>query len=373
MTTRRACLAALLLLCLAAQGNADSVVLKNGDRLTGEWVRVEGGNLFFKSDSLGEVTIPLAKVSTFSATKPAVVVLKNNQTVRGQIALSPSGNWQVTEAGHAQSFKGDDVRFILTEETYGERIASEHAKLWRGWKGNLNAGYNLNQGAQNARSLSINTSALRNQPNFEGLPVRWRTNYALTMLFATTTTDGVKITSNTLSTNLRQDYLFNPDNFVFVVGQLDHIQPQNLYLRQTYGGGAGRDVFKRPRGVLSLLGGVTFVNEKFSGAPSNQYAEGLVGEKAAFNISKNAHLDHYLNFYPNLSNGGQYRFDTSTMLSLHLVSRLTANIGVTDFYTSLVVAGAPLSLVGPGGTIITLSPSASKNNFAFTAGLGFNF
>lgn len=371
--TQKLSLTSLIIVSLAARANADSVDFKNGERLIGEWVRVEGGNLFFKSETVGDVTIPLEKVSSFSTTKSAVILLNNGQAVRGQISLSSNHDWEVTQAGRTQTVKPTDVAYVYTSETYGQRVAAERPKLWQAWKGSTNAGYSLNKGAQNARSLSIGVNALRNQPNFPGLQVRWRTNYTATMLFSTNTTDGVKIASNTLSSSLRQDYLFDPNDFVFLLGQLDHIQPQNLYLRQTYGGGVGRDVIKRKHGTLSVLGGLTFVNEKFRGAPSDQYAEGLVGEKLAYDISKNIHFDHYLNFYPNLTNTGEYRFDTSTMLQFHFTSHLSANIGVTDFYTSQIVASSTITIIGPGGSIITLPGSSSKNNIAFTTGVGFNF
>src|SRR5581483_10551674 len=365
--------AVLIILSVAARGKADSVECKNGERLIGEWVRIEGGNLIFKSDTVGNVTLPLDKVSSLTTTKPAVVLLRSGQAVRGQIGLSPTHDWEVTQAGRTQTLKPMDVASVYTAETYRQREAAERPRLWQAWKGSTNAGYSLNKGAQNARSLSLGINAVRSQPDFPGLQVRWRTNFTTTMLFSTNTTDGAKITSNTLSSNLRQDYLFDPNNFVFIIGQLDHIQPQNLYLRQTYGGGVGRDLFKKKHLTLSVLGGLTFVNEKFGGAGSSQYAESLAGEKLAYDISKNIHLDHYLNLYPNLSNAGEYRFDTTTMLRFRLTAHLSADIGVTDFYTSQIVAGNPIPVIGPGGVIITLPASGSKNNIAFTTNLGFAF
>ena len=51
----------------AAVTRADVVTLKNGDRVTGTLVSVTGGTLELKSDVLGDLKIPLAKVATFTA------------------------------------------------------------------------------------------------------------------------------------------------------------------------------------------------------------------------------------------------------------------------------------------------------------------
>jgi hypothetical protein len=370
---RRTCIICLIVLATAIRTNAEWVKLKDGERLKGQWVQVKGGSLIFNSEGIGRVTLPLGKVASFSTASPAVVLLKNGKSARGAISYSPSGKWSVTRASGSRQIESADIAEILTEQDYSRRLAAEHIRLWQAWKGAASAGYSLQHGAENAHSISFNANATRSRPEEPGFRSPWRTDASLTMLFASTTQAGIQISSNTLSTSLRQNYLFKPNDFVFVMGQADHIQSENLYLRQTYGGGIGRDVIRRPNLAWSVLGGLTFVNEKFSGAPAGQLAEALVGEKASVGILKGVQLTHHLNFYTNLSNAGQYRFDTSAALKLRLMARLTANIGATDFYTSHVIPGPPITVIGPGGNLIFLTAPATKNNFAFTTGFGFNF
>ncbi len=363
----------LIILWTGIRAHADSLKLKDGECLKGQWVQVQGNNLIFNSEALGQLTLPLGKVASLSTQKQAVALLRTGKAIRGTLSFSPSGEWSLTRGAHSRQIASRDVAEILTEQGYARQLAAEHARFWQAWKGAASAGYSLQQGAQNARSLSLNANATRQRPGEPGFPSHWRTDASLTMLFATTHQAGIQISSNTLSTSVRQNYLYNPSDFVFVIGQLDHIQSENLYLRQTYGGGIGRDVIRKPRLAWSVLGGLTFVNEKFSGAPAGQHAEALVGEKAGIGIVKGVRLTHHLNFYTDLSNAGEYRFDTSAALTLHLMARLTANIGATDFYTSHVIPGPPITVIGPGGSLISLAPAATKNNFAFTTGLGFNF
>ena len=77
-----------VLLSLSSAALADVVTLKNGDRATGALVTVKGGNLELKSD-LGALTIPLDQVTSFSATKPAVVMVKQQLPSRASLSSIP--------------------------------------------------------------------------------------------------------------------------------------------------------------------------------------------------------------------------------------------------------------------------------------------
>ncbi len=345
------CLALLTVSAMAA----DIVVLKSGEQLVGTWETVKGGNLTFKSDTLGEVTIPISKVKSFTTSTPAVIVKTGGATVQGQLQLLPSGNWQVTNAGQTQVVPAASVVAVMPQATFNSLVA-HHAEAWQDWKGTANFGYALQSGDQETATISATVAATRERPEAPIFIHHWRTNYSLLMLFSNAQQDGVEIRSNTISTNLRQDYLFTPSDFVFAFGQLDHIQAQGLYLRQTYGGGFGHDVIHTSRTLFSVLGGITFVNSKFyTGGPAMRSGEALVGEKLTVALTKRISFNHYLNFYPNLTNTGQYRFDTTSNLGFKLSSRLTANIGLIDLYLS------------------NPTPGNHENNVAFTAGLGVVF
>ncbi|MGH9327729.1 MAG: DUF481 domain-containing protein [Terriglobia bacterium] len=334
---------------------ADVVTLKSGERLLGTWENVTGSNLTLKSDTLGEVTIAMSKVKSFVTSTPAVIVEKSRTTVRGQLKLLPSGSWQVTRAGRSQEVPAASVKSIMPQATYNS-LVEHHANLLHDWKGAANFGYASQRGDQQTGTITANVDGTRERPEAPIFIAHWRTNYSLLMLFSKAEQDNVEIRSDTISALLRQDYLFTPSNFVFVLGQLDHIQAQGIYLRQTYGGGLGHEVIHTSRTLFSLLGGMTFVNTKFyTGGPATQTAEALAGEKLVVALTKRISLNHYLDFYPNLTQTGQYRFDTTTNLALKLTKRISANVGLIDLYLS------------------NPTPGNHKNNVAFTTGLGITF
>lgn len=361
---------------LAALGaRAQVVEFTNGDRLTGKWVSVKGETIGFHSDTLGTVSIPAKKVKSLTLMQPVVVVLTNGKIISVKQARLAHGSWTIGSPGTERTIAPKDLREIMPAAAYQGILAERTAKPWHGWKGAATFGYSLQRGDQQSHTLSLGLNAVRHQLGSSGLHDRWRTTYTFNMLFAKATSGGEQVKSNSLTTTLRQDYFFKPHNFLFVMGEVDHIQPQNLYLRQTYGGGYGRDLLSGKRIQMSLLAGATFANQKFTGTAAEQYGEALVGEQMGIQFNREIHLDNAFNFYPNLSNRGQYRFDTTSTLRFKLNSWLNANMGVIDFYVSQIPAGSAtaVTVIGPGGTIATSTIPAHNNNLAITAGIGATF
>jgi len=349
-----------LFLCVAAMTcRADTLILKSGETLQGTWERVQGGNIVFKSDTLGEVTVPSGKVQSITTHIPAVAILKNGRTVEGQLELSPNGQWVLAPAVGKAATPLTTYTIIYPLAAYNEFLKTATAKPWQNWKGSANAGYGLQTGDIQASTLTATVNATRKQPDMVGVPEKWRTNFFLTSLLAHTKDNltGVSVSSNTFSTGLRQDRFLDASDFLFLFGQFDHIQPEGISSRETAGGGFGRDLVHTTRFTFSALGGLTFVNTNFIGniTPSERSAEVLVGERVSAQLTKFLHLDHQFNFYPNLSQTGQYRFDTATTLSMPLMKQLSFQVSYIDFYLTTPAAGS------------------HNNNATFSMGIGYNF
>ncbi len=347
--------------------HADVLRLKNGDVLNGTWERVVGGSLLFKSDVVGEITVDVSKIESFETTTPAVVLLPKDSTVQGTLEVTPQGKWQVVPSTPAGAQPVEHFLAAYPEKNFAKLQKTIHAKPWQEWTGMTNLGYSLITGDTQARSLTANINATRLQPKIPGLPVKWRSNFSLTALFshAKSSSSSAEITSNTFSSGLRQDRLFENKNFLFAIAQYDYIQPQGIKLRQTYGGGFGRDILHRPKIDVSVLGGLTYVRtnlENTSAFPLppgtsllQNSAEALVGDKITAKVTKWVNVIHAISFYPNLTRTGEYRFDTSTALAVPLTQRLSFSVSFVDFYLS-----NPL-------------PNNHKNNATLSTGLGIRF
>ena len=115
----------MVLICAASVARADVVTLKNGDRITGTLVTIKGGTLQLKSDILGSLSIPMAQVASYSTANPVVLVRKGQAPVHGPLALTPSGDWQVTSKRQEQTIKPADVDLIMPQDaSFGGRFIS---------------------------------------------------------------------------------------------------------------------------------------------------------------------------------------------------------------------------------------------------------
>ena len=343
----------LALICLASFAHADVLTLKNGDRVAGALVTIKGGTLQLKTENLGNVSIPMAKVATFSVDKPVVVVIKGQEPVRGTLELLPSGDWQVKANGKAQTIAAAKAELVMPAEDYDK--LEKAPEPWRAWKGAASLGYSLQNGNQQTNTLTTGITAARERPAMPIFERHMRTSFDFTTLFSHAKQDSNTVTSRTLTADLEQDYLFTPDNFVFVMGQINHVSTQGLYLQQTYGAGLGRDLVKNARTTFSIISGPVYVQEKFFTGSDVRTAELLVGEKLGEQFSKRCRLDHFLQFYPDLIHRGQYRFDTSTVLSFKLTTKVFVNASAIDLYLSNPPAGN------------------EKNNITFSMGIGYSF
>jgi putative salt-induced outer membrane protein YdiY len=232
----------------------------------------------------------------------------------------------------------------------------EHtAQPWQDWKGNASLGYGLQYGNQQTRTFTTTINAVRERPETPSFTPHWRTNFHLTTLLSSSTQNNVFIDSRNLSTDVRPQYLFRAADFIFGLVQFDHISTQGLYLRQIYGGGYGHDLIKNSRGTFSVLGGLTYVHEKFFNGDWDDSADALIAEKLGYQFSERVRLDHDFNFYPNLAHTGEYRFETATTLSAKLAGKFSINAGVIDLYLS------------------NPPPGNKKNTVTFTTGIGYIF
>jgi hypothetical protein len=73
---------------LLTPGRADTVVLKNGDRVSGGIIKKDGPRLTIKADQFGVITASWDQVESLSADKPLNVAFKTEKPCREQFPLT---------------------------------------------------------------------------------------------------------------------------------------------------------------------------------------------------------------------------------------------------------------------------------------------
>src|SRR5258707_51122 len=79
---------AMLAMLVSNGAQADVLVMKNGDRVTGAVVKKDGATITIKSTSFGVITAPWDEVVSLEAGGELTVVTKSGKTIRGPV-LAP--------------------------------------------------------------------------------------------------------------------------------------------------------------------------------------------------------------------------------------------------------------------------------------------
>ena len=335
---------------------AGTLVCGNGDRLQGQIERVESGTLTFASEILGRIQIPMEKIATFRGDENVVIILEQGGVEKGRASIVFEGGWEVEQEGERKVLTPEEVSSVYSEDIYRKIHPDGKHRPWHNWKGSLNLGYGLVQGARDASSVTASITGTRRVPDVSGIRARRRTGYNLNFILASTSQpDGLSISTQTASTNLRQDYLFSERRFLFWTAGFDHNDALNLKLRQTYGGGFGYDWIQRERVELSLLAGVTVTRENFGQQLNRTQQEFSAGERFRLNLFQGVQWVNEIRFFPSLNNAGQYRVDAVSSLASRITKTISFQVALTDNYIS-----NPLGV-------------GQKNQFSFTSGFGVHF
>ncbi len=358
--------AATLLIPTALQ--ADTVVLKNGDRITGSVVKTDGPNLIFHSELAGDIKVPLDAVTALTTTGPAAVTFKDGRIAAGPAALDPSAiEVHTTGDGTVKADRATvaAIRSQDEQKAYQANIDRyAHPGIFDLWAGTVDVGLAVSRGNSQTANFSTAFHATR-------ATKRDKLNVYFTSIYATqeTYTPGVsplvsRYESGT-SANAKRGGLSDNINVsakFFVWGSLDFENNalQELNLRVNPAGGLGYHVFKSDKGYFDLQAGASLNREWF--ASSNQtYAEAVVSDEYDRTINKRSHIHQSFRFFPNVSDTGQYRMNLDVTGSTALTKLLSFQVSLSDRYIS-----------NPPATFFPAAP-IKNNDLIFTTGVRMTF
>jgi hypothetical protein len=337
-------LASALLALFAVQAlRADTVVLKNGDRLTGTAVKLETGKLTFKTAYADAIAIAWDQVVSLTTTQPLVLPTpKENLTVTS-IERTDSGMTVATASGPATMDPAavTVLRSPADQKTYE---ASLHPNWGHAWAGAVNVSLALARGNSDTATFGSGLTATR------------ATRTDKTLLYANTlySHDGHAGTTsaNASGGGLRYDHNLNPNLFVFGSGDFSSNALQNLNLRSIVGGGFGWHALKSSRQTLDILGGLVWTHEDYSPGPTNSFAALDFGEAYSHKIGTASLLTEQAYLYPDLNNLNQFQFNLDSSFVTRIGKLFNWQTTFSDRYTSFP----------PSGTV--------SNDVILTTGLG---
>lgn len=250
--------AAAAALALAASARADSVVMRNGDLLSGTVQHMSAGSLTITSSYAGAVTVPWGEVASIATDAPVTLLLKQQEAEsRGALAISDPGSFLLQpqdESMPAQKIELSSVLFLNpTPSESGSGVE---------YKGHLNASGSRTQGNSEGSSAAIEgeIGARAKEYRYE---VRGTANQARLA--------GQTVTSNWLLSAHHDRFVIDQKHFRYVRASAQRDRFRDIRLRAALGGGYGWQLIDNGVTELTLRGGLDLVSVEHYASERDRY------------------------------------------------------------------------------------------------------
>lgn len=345
-------LAVLIALTVANLAFADQVVLKNGDRVTGEILKKDGDTLTIKSAHFGTITLPWAEVESVKAEQPLTVVLVDGETLKATLDTQ-DGKVEVESPGARQTVPPSNLATLRNAEEqakYERFLRPGLLDLWT-----VTGSLNIAGAKGNAQTLTLTTPFA-----FARVSTSSKTTAYFNAIRSSATFDGVsEATAQAIRGGWTHSRNVTSNIFVNGFNDYEYDKFQSLDLRVVAGGGAGYDVWKGEDGRLALLGGAAWNRESFDPAPEPAFvrnsAEAYWGNDFAYRLNSHTTINQSFRMFNNLSDTGTYRMNFDAGATTSLTKWLVWNVSLSDRYLSNPVSGR------------------QANDLLYSTGFGFTF
>ena len=255
-------LATFALVFATTVANADTIVLDNGDRLTGTVKRLDDGKLVLKSKYLGEVTLKWKDIRSITSDGIFSILTVDGERLDGRFSRDDVTSEVTRDGKPTLALPSDSIA----------RIARGGAGT--GWGGVASAldgaadiGYSVARGNQNQTQSSLGATAAY-------ASARYSFRGRLNSLFARQ--DGARSQSRH-ALNSRMERFVNDRVFAYGMSGFERNERRRLDLRSRLGGGIGWRLKNRGGTRLSMLGGFAYLHERFRNLENRAAGEAFVG------------------------------------------------------------------------------------------------
>ncbi|MFC1788311.1 YdiY family protein [Thermodesulfobacteriota bacterium] len=287
---------------------ADEVRLKNGDKLTGQIVRMQEDKLILKTKYAGKITIIWQEVASIQTDGSMKIVLTDETTLEGTTEAVEEGKMKLdTDKLEAPtSFSLADVKAINPEPVKPVKITSR-----------ANVSVTTESGNTNSDNF-----------NFDGeFVARTEKNrYTIGGELSIEKADDITTSQNWLAYG-SYDHFLNEKWYLYVSTLFEHDEFKDLNLRSTLGAGAGYQIFETPLLNLSVSAGLAMVNDNFDVAEDNDYPGGQWGVNYdQYFFEKFVQLFHVNNGIISFEDSNDWFLKTRTGLRFPIYKGLTATL-----------------------------------------------
>jgi putative salt-induced outer membrane protein YdiY len=226
---------------------ADTVWLKNGDKITGTLGVKIDNKLTFKTSYADEVKINWNDIKSIDAEKPILMQLFDGSIVTGRLVHGEEGQVILDEETQTPlvDTELDEIHYINpTRDLIGEGYVST---------GNLSLGGAFNNGNSTNRNMQFNGESV-----LRGLENRYTVQG-----YYYWAEDNDQQTQNNARVRGQYDHFFTKQWFSYLNTVQEKDRFRDIKLRSTYGVGSGYQIFEGEKLNLSVEGGVSLVKQDY--------------------------------------------------------------------------------------------------------------
>ena len=312
-----------------AKRKDDVIVMKNGDRFTGEIKGLQNGELSFKASYMATaVSLNWAEVAKVESKDVFVVVLTSGASHTGLVS-GESAKVSITEAAQPLSVAQPEVVSIRPEER----------SFWKQLNGSLDYGFNFASGRSETTSSFAAGLSYYDQLNLFQIDTSSQFNDQA---------DVPGTVRNTFTAQYARD--LNEKYFVPIFVDLLKSDQQQLNLRTTAGGGLGRQFFRTPQSWLRGFAGLVYTHENYVPQPGTEPIRSNLESVFATDFTTfrftTLDLHSHLYVFPSLSDFGRVRISTVSDLKIELAKDFYFGFRVYENFDSRPPISAPKNDVG---------------------------
>lgn len=329
-----ALLAALAAAAPAVQ--ADTIVFKNGDKLSGKITTMDGGKMKVATAVAGDVTVDMKDVSTFSTDAPLDI-----RTSDGKQLSAPAA------AGDPDQIKAGDAVVPFSAIVKINPPAEV-------WKGSVVVNGAIARGNTNTDDLGVAATAeLRRH---DGVNDRTTLDGAYNLGRQKDPATGGKITTtDNWMARGKYDRFLDEKFYVYGLLSLEHDRIADLNYRAAPGVGVGYQWVDRPDMSFNTEAGLAYVYEDFIHSDSDDHIAARLAYHLTKKLNDTVSVFHNLEILPAFEDPGDYNLDTDAGIRADLTKSFFA-----EFKVELKRDSTP-------------AEGAQKNDLRYVLGVGWKF
>jgi hypothetical protein len=301
----------------------DVLVLRNGDRITGEVKGLSRGKLDYNTDDAGRPSIEWVKVNRLTSSHYFEVEVASGAKYFGRLAEAGRDGVIVVQLDRADTLAVPSVvRINPLNAAFLQRVTAY-----------------LDLGFSYAKANEATTFNLDAEIEYRG------SRYGSSIYVESYAQGQEDVATTTRNTGELQGTYYLPDRWSIVgLAQAEQNDELNLALRLTLGGGASRIFHQSNTGELAAAAGLVVTRERFQPAEDDPAAaeeeqtnlEGLLyGQWDAFRYdSPKLDFSTSLSLYPSLSTLGRVRGELAMRIKYEVFRDFNVGLKFTDTFDS---------------------------------------